>query len=118
MKTISRGTTPLLKFDYPFDYGYLTNFTVTLSQDGNTLFKINMGDSEVYTVENRKITIELTVDETMKLKHNFPLEAQLKIQTLDGEVWAGEIEHYQVHRTLDEQPFPPVPPINDEESSI
>ena len=109
MKDINRGTTPLLKFDYPYEYGYLTDFTITFAQDGNIIFKLHMGDSEIYLVEDRLITVELTEAETLLFKHNFPLEAQLKTKNLDGEVWAGDIHNYQVHRTLDEEPFAPAP---------
>lgn len=105
MQSISRGTTPLLKFEYPFKYEYVTAFSVTFAQDGNVLFKIHMGDREVYRIENYFLCIELTQDETNQFKHNFPLEAQLKILNEDGEVWVGDIQHYQVHRILDTDPF-------------
>ena len=101
MKSIYRGTTPLLRFGCPFEYAHITNFSITFAQDGTNIFKINMGDSEVYTVEDFLITVELTQEETNKFKHVFPVEAQLKILTDDEEIWVSEIEHYQVHRILD-----------------
>ena len=49
--------------------------------------------------------MELTEKESNLFKHNFPVDAQLKILTDDGDVWAGDIEHYQVHRSLDSDLF-------------
>lgn len=101
MKSIYRGTTPLLKFEYPFEYQYVTYFTITFSQDGQVIFKIPMGDERIYTIEDRLVTVELSEEDTNKFKHIFPLDAQLKMKNLDGEIWAGDIKHYQVHRILD-----------------
>lgn len=105
MKYFFRGTTPLLKFFYPFEYSRITKFSITFLQDGKEIFKVHMGDSEIYQIEDRVITVELTEKESNLFKHNFPVDAQLKILTDDGDVWAGDIEHYQVHRSLDSDLF-------------
>ena len=67
MKSIFRGTTPLLRFSFPFEYSYITNLTVSFAQDGTTLFKISMGDSEVQQIEDGGISIELTEEEMKRI---------------------------------------------------
>lgn len=105
MKSIFRGTTPLVRFDFPFEYAKITNLTVTFAQDGVVLFKISMGDPEVHTIEDYRITLELTEEETNKFKHTMPVQAQVKIKTSDGEIWAGDIETIIAHRILDTDSF-------------
>ena len=105
MKSIFRGTTPLLRFDFPFKYADITNLTVTFAQDGTNVFKIAMGDPEVKTIEDYRISIELTEEETNAFKHTFSVQAQVKIKTINGEVWAGDIETIIVHRILDTDIF-------------
>lgn len=105
MKSIFRGTTPLLRFEFPFEYKYITKLTVTFAQDGSNLLKINMGDSEIYSIEDFMVTIQLTQEETNQFKHTFPVSAQVKLETEDGEVWAGEVKNYVVHRILDTDIF-------------
>ena len=105
MKEFFRGTTPLLRFHYPFKYARITKFSVTFYQDGKEKLKLHMGDKEIYQVEDGLVTVELTEKESKLFKHNFPVDAQLKILTNDGDVWAGDYEHYQVHRLLDTDLF-------------
>jgi len=105
MKSIYRGTTPLIKFTHPFDYQYITKLSVTFTQDGKEIIKIKLGDSELYSIENGLVVVELTEEETNKFKHNFPVDAQLKIKNLDGEIWVSDVEHYTVHRILDTESF-------------
>ncbi len=101
MKSFYRGTTPLLRFDYPFEYADLTALTISFAQDGKTLLTIGMGDSEIDTIEDYGVSVLLTQTETNLFKHNFPVQTQVKLKTSDGEVWVGDIETYQVHRILD-----------------
>lgn len=105
MKSISRGTTPLLRFECPFEYQYITYYTITFSQDGQVILKVPMGNSRIYATENYLIKVQLTENDTNSFKHTFPLEAQLKVLNEDGEIWVGDIKHYQVHRILDTDSF-------------
>lgn len=116
MKDFFRGTTPLLKFYYPFEYARVTKLSVTFFQDGKKVLKLHMGDKEIYQIEDHIVTVELTEDESNLFKHNFPVDAQLKILTDDGDVWAGDYEHYQVHRLLDTDLFTPESDDSDDDS--
>lgn len=105
MKSINRGTTPLLRYEHPFEYKNIVTFSISFTQDGEQIFIYNRGDGNLgvlYTMEDNLITIQLDQIVTNEFKHNYPLVTQLKILTTDGEVWAGKIEHYKVHRILDE----------------
>ena len=42
MKEFFRGTTPLLRFHYPFKYARITKFSVTFYQDGKEKLKLHM----------------------------------------------------------------------------
>ena len=105
MNSIFRGTTPLLRFQYPYKYEEITKLTVTFSQDGIVLFKIRMGDDEIDTIEDFGVSILLTQEETNLFKHTFSMQAQVKLMTIDGDVWAGDIQNYQIHRILDTDLF-------------
>lgn len=101
MKSISRGTTPVLKFDYPYTYADITDMTISFAQDGTTLLTLSMGDDDIHNIADHEVSVELTQEQTNLFKHNFPLEVQVKVKNTEGQVWVGDIEHYQVHRILD-----------------
>jgi len=102
MKSIYRGTTPLLKFDYPYKYEEIVNMSISFAQDGNTLLTLSMGDDEIHNIADYEVSVELTQEQTNLFKHNFPMETQIKLKNTDGQVWVSDIEHYQIHRILDE----------------
>ena len=102
MKSICRGTTPLLNFDYPYKYAEITDMTISFAQDGKVLLTLSMGNDEIHNIADYKVSVELTQQQTNLFKHNFPMEAQVKLKNTEGQVWVGDVEHYQVHRILDE----------------
>ena len=92
-----RGTTPTLEFIIPFDTSILDEAWVTLSQNGSVILNKQLGDCQC---EERKLTVRLTQEETLKLDCDCKTEIQIRARTKEGEALASNIITVNTDRIL------------------
>ena len=92
-----RGTTPILEFDIPFETNLLEEAFITFSQDDNIIIDKKLSDC---TLEERKIILKLSQEETLKLSCDSACQIQIRTRTLDGTSSASDIIKDRVYPIL------------------
>lgn len=94
-----RGTTPTHTITLSVPLDDLKDFVVTYAQNKKVVLEKTKAD---YTVEEDKLVITLTQEETLKFNHDDLVEVQAKVLTMSGAVFASQIESVFVGRILNE----------------
>ena len=92
-----RGTTPTLEFTIPFDTSLLAEAFVTLSQNRTVVIDKPLEDCRC---DDRKLSVTLTQEETLKLDCNCKAEIQIRARTTDGNAIASDIITVNTERIL------------------
>lgn len=92
-----RGTTPTLEFAIPFDTSVLSEAWVTLSQNNVVILNKELKDC---TCDDRKLSVRLTQEETLKLDCNCKTEIQIRAKTKEGDALASDIITVNTDRIL------------------
>ena len=94
---MSRGTSPIITCEFPFDVSTLSYAYFTIAQNERIMLNKKI---ECEGLEGRQIKIHLTQEETLKLKENLQAEAQVRGITRDGEAIASDIIKIYVDKIL------------------
>lgn len=86
-----------MEFTIPMDTGLLAEAYVTLSQNNVVIVDKALKDCKC---DERKLSVRLTQEETLKLDCNCNTEIQIRAKTLDGNVLASEIIAVNTDRIL------------------
>jgi hypothetical protein len=92
-----RGTTPTLEFTIPFDTSMLAEAWVTLSQSDKIVIDKALEDCKC---DDRKLSVRLTQEETLKLDCNCKTEIQIRARTNAGDAIASDIITVNTNRIL------------------
>lgn len=92
-----RGTTPRLEFTLPFDVSQIEKSYITFMQDNMIVLDKTFDDCEA--VENMLI-VNLTQEETLKLKAGKVVEMQIRVRTISGDALASNIIRVNAERIL------------------
>lgn len=92
-----RGTTPRLEFTLPFDVSQIEKTYITFMQDNTIVLDKTFDDCEA--VENMLI-VNLTQEETLKLKAGRAVEMQVRVRTISGDALASNIIRVNAERIL------------------
>ncbi len=92
-----RGTTPRLEFTLPFDVSQIEKSYITFMQDNTIVLDKTFDDCEA--VENMLI-VNLTQEETLKLKAGKVVEMQIRVRTISGDALASNIIRVNAERIL------------------
>lgn len=92
-----RGTTPRLEFTLPFDVSQIEKSYITFMQDNTIVLDKTFDDCEA--VENMLI-VNLTQEETLKLKAGRAVEMQVRVRTISGDALASNIIRVNAERIL------------------
>lgn len=95
-----RGTTPTHIFEIPFEKALIKTVKITYSQNGTVVFCKNTEDC---TIEDDKITVRLTQEETLACKISSLVSIQLRILTIDGDALSSDIMVDSVQNSLDDE---------------
>lgn len=79
-----RGTTPILKFEMPYDKEDILRGFITLTQRGKIICDKGVSDDAI-TIEDRLLALRLTQEETLKFAENVPIKIQIRL-VLSGEI--------------------------------
>ena len=94
-----RGTTPRLYFYLPFNVDALNEAYVTFAQNGETVFEKTLSEC---VVEQNKISVKLTQEETLMLHVGSTVEIQIRAKTGSGDALASNIMRESADRILKE----------------
>ena len=72
---MTRGTTPTLTFQLPFDADRLTKLSIAFSQDGDVVLEKDLDD---VTASKQEITLVLSEEDTLLLSSESSLYIQLR----------------------------------------
>lgn len=97
MSNVIRGTTPRLEFTLPFDVSQIEKSYITFMQDNTIVLDKTFDDCEA--VENMLI-VNLTQEETLKLKAGKVVEMQIRVRTISGDALASNIIRVNAERIL------------------
>lgn len=92
-----RGTTPTHIFSLPIDTSTIRELRITYAQFDRTVLEKTESDVEM---DEKTITLTLTQEETLKFKHSYKVELQLKVLTDTGTVLATPIKSIDVSEIL------------------
>lgn len=92
-----RGTTPTLEFAIPFETALLAEAYITLSQNRQVVLEKKL---EECNCEERKLSVRLTQEETLKLDCECNTEIQIRARTVSGDALASDIITVNTDRIL------------------
>ena len=94
-----RGTTPTLKFKTPYSSSLIDGGFVTFRQRGKVVIDKPLDDSSV-TIEDNKISVDLSQEETLSLTTVDDVDAQIRIILTTGKRAASNVVHIPVFEIL------------------
>lgn len=95
-----RGTTPTHTFTFSVDLSNVKDFVITYVQNGAIVLEKKKKDC---TIDENKITVTLTQEETLRFDHASMVEMQAKVLTTGGTVLASNIFTTHADRILNEE---------------
>lgn len=94
-----RGTTPTLKFNTPYAASLIDGGFVTFRQRGKMVIDKPLDDSSV-TIEDNKISVDLSQAETLSLTIADDVDAQIRLVLKTGKRAASNVVHIPVFEIL------------------
>lgn len=94
----SPGTTPTHTFTIPFESDLIADLRITYSQKNKKIFTKRFEDVEIV---GNDINITLTQEETFNFKEKELVFIQLKIKTVDDQVFNSDLILMRVEPALD-----------------
>ena len=98
--SFSRGTTPTHVFTLPFEREMLSNLRISYSQGNKQILVKNLNDLKI---SNNDIYVALTQEETFLFKEGENALVQLKIKTVEGQVFNSDVIEMRVDKSLDNE---------------
>lgn len=95
-----KGTTPTYTYTLPFTVGTLANYQMLFGQNGVSVVEKS---KEQCTVTETDISGTLTQEDTYLFNEKYPLEVQLRVKTIDGDVLATELHKEPVDICLSDE---------------
>lgn len=94
---IKRGTTPVIKCEFPFDTTDLVEAILTIRQLGCVTVEKYIGDANR---DGTTLSYTLSQEDTLKLDHKYPIEIQVRAKTTYGSALASLISEIEVGEVL------------------
>ena len=97
-----KGTTPMHTFGVPsyFDVNGIKSLEITYAQDDNALFVKGLSDCEI---NGQDISTKLTQEETFLFDVEKPVQIQIRILTIYGDVVSSDIILTMAKKCLDNE---------------
>lgn len=89
MASLTRGTTPTLIFELPFETSEVQEMWVSFRQGSKLV--IDKALADVTLLEDTKVSVHLTQEETLELCRKDSCTIQMRVLTKDGEALASQI---------------------------
>ena len=88
MASLTRGTTPTLIFELPFDTSEAQKMWISFRQESRLVIDKTLAD---VTLDETKVSVHLTQEETLALCRKESCTIQMRVLTKDGEALASQI---------------------------
>ena len=99
---MTKGTTPTLKFTFPFETKLLSDVLITIKDyKSEKMYTIEKTLSDCVK-EDHSVSITLTEEETMKFTEHNKVKIQIKVYPLSGGVFASKIFYKYIDELLEE----------------
>ena len=98
--SFSRGTTPTQIFTLPFEKELVSDLKITYTQGKQ---KILVKRKKDVSIEGNDISFILTQEETFRFKEKENVLVQLKIKTINDQVFNSDIIYLRVDPALDDE---------------
>ena len=88
---MTRGTTPTLVFNLPFNISYIRQLYITIRDyklDNSTIIEKQLKDCKV---AETSVSVTLTQEETLKFSANSKVDVQLRLLTVNGVALSSQI---------------------------
>ena len=95
-----QGTTPVHKFDIPFDTGLIDEVKITYKQNNETI--LTKRNSEC-TLNDKTITTKLSQEETFSFTTGHDVKLQIRVLTTSGDAFVSDIFVLPVYKCLDSE---------------
>lgn len=100
MAFVPRGATPLHTFEIPLDASMIEDIYITYAQNDIEVIRKDRTDCEF---ENLTVKTKLTQEETLKLSSSSPVQIQIKILTVTGDVLVSDEIVIRVKKCLNNE---------------
>ena len=94
---MTRGTTPTLEFTLPFEAECIAEVSIAFSQQDQLVLDKSLADC---TVEEYKLLLRLSQEDTLALEEDVVTEIQLRLRTVSGDALASGIVPVATQRIL------------------
>lgn len=101
MMNMRRGTTPTIEIGIPTDINVADSKALFISISQNKSVVIEKKLSEV-SIVNNKVTVELTQEDTLKLKPNISATIQIRFVLSTNRAFASQIKSIDISEVLKE----------------
>lgn len=95
-----QGTTPTHTFRLPFDVSILSRVRIIYAQNGRVVLVKTGGD---VTLSGNTAETKLTQEDTLSFSSSYPVEIQVRVLTLAGDVQNSDIVTVSVGRCLESE---------------
>lgn len=100
---MTKGSTPTLKFNFPFETKYIKDVTITImdykSPTMYTIYK-HLTDCNIH---DKAVSVKLTKEETLNFEENNKVKIQIVVDTIDGGSYPSDIFYRQVKELLEKE---------------
>ena len=100
---MTKGSTPTLKFTFPFETKYIKEVTITIiDYKSPTMYTIekHLSDCDIY---DKAVSVRLQSEETLKLEENNKIKIQIIVETTDGGKYPSEVFYREVKELLEKE---------------
>lgn len=97
---MKRGTTPTHTFTLPFETSLLKTVRVVYSQLGRVILTKTGGE---LSLSGNTVSVKLSQEDTLRFNCSHPVEIQIRVKTLTGDVHNSDIERTTVGRCLENE---------------
>lgn len=96
-----QGTTPTHIFELPINPADIKELRITYAQESRPILTKKTGDCQMGGIADKyTVTVKLTQQETFGFKSGKPVEIQMRVMKLNGDVLASELLRTSVGRCL------------------
>ena len=97
---MKRGTTPTHTFTLPFETSLLKTVRVVYAQLGQVILVKTGGD---LNLSDNTVSVKLSQEDTLRFNCSHPVEIQIRVVTLLGDVHNSDIKRVSVGRCLENE---------------
>ena len=92
-----KGTTPIHVFNIPLKASEIQNVEITYSQSDEVILQKGVADC---IIEDDRITVKLTQEDTLKFNHKKKVQFQIRVLTVEGVAMSSRVMFMEAEQCL------------------